>query len=88
MAKPVSVAVVKEKNLGTFLGKVKVAQLHIGSDLMGSKGTINHRESMIDAYEWGLHVKSRKTGRTFLIYSNNLRGTEMLPDETGTPEQT
>lgn len=82
MAKPTAAAVTKDKDLGKFLGKVKVAQLHMGSDLMGSKSTVNHRESSIDAYEWGLHVKSKKTGRVFLIYSNNLRGTEMLPDET------
>ena len=71
----------KEKDLGRWLGKVKVAQLETGSDIMGSKGTVHSKDSDIDAYEWGLRVQSKKTGRVFLIYSSNLRGTEMVVDE-------
>ena len=70
----------KDKDLGRFLGKVKRAQLETGSDFMGSKGTVNCKESDIDAYDWGLKVTSKKSGRVFLIYGSNLRSTEMLND--------
>jgi len=62
-----------------MLGKGKVASLHRPFELMGNRSTIQFRDADIEVFPWGARVTSKKTKRSFVIFSDNFQGIEMLP---------
>jgi len=59
---------------------VKVIHLHSGSELMGSKTTIHHREAEIELLTHAVIVTSKKTKRKMFIPLTNVKVGEFLPE--------
>ncbi len=58
----------------------KVVHLYAGLELIGSKSSINNRESEVEVTPIGCKVVSRKTKRIVLIPWSNIKGVELLPE--------
>jgi hypothetical protein len=60
---------------------VKVVQLIVGLDLIGSKVSMNFRESEMEAMPFGVIATSKKNGRRILIPWANIKGCELFGDQ-------
>ena len=60
---------------------VKVVQLIVGLDLIGSKVSMNYRESDMEATPFGVLATSKKNGRRILVPWANVKGCEMFSDQ-------
>lgn len=64
------------------MAKVKTIQMAIGCDLIGSKMSLGHKENEMTERPHGIEILSKKTGRIMLIPYTNIKGYEILPEET------
>lgn len=61
--------------------KVKVVQLAVGLDLIGSKMSLSASANMeITELEYGVQVYSKTSGRTICIPYTNIKGLELMPE--------
>lgn len=77
--KPVEAAKEFSAKLKIF---AKVIELHTPSELIGNTKTLTTGKSVMQRLENGdWLVKSKKTGRTFILGSGNMKLAELLPIE-------
>ena len=60
--------------------KVKVIQMAIGCDLIGSKMSLANKENSMTLCSAGVHIVSLKTKREMFIPFDNIKGLELEPE--------
>ena len=65
------------------MAEVKVLQLAMGCDLIGSKMSLGNRENHMVERAHGIEVTSKKTKRVMLVPFTNIKAYEIIPESEG-----